>query len=227
MDLSSIEQKQRAERYLFGRLTAPEAYEFERQIRKSPTLAESLGISAVLERARRLTNDHTDTAHSRSTRSTRLWLPPALASALVLSLIGTLTLFMVQHRLSLENAQLASEVQVGRLIAPSRTATELVSPGLPGEHVPLYDLGSRNRPTLTELHIALKKSKATLYRVTIKRSDGTYWARLDNQIKDSEGALRLALNSGAFAVGTYSVSIESVDLYGRLSPAGELALRIA
>ena len=44
MDLKIIEQKQMVERYLLGRLTPPEARFFEQVVRKSPHLAERMGL---------------------------------------------------------------------------------------------------------------------------------------------------------------------------------------
>lgn len=226
MDLSTLEQKQRAERYLFGRLTAPEAHEFEQQIRKSPALLDRLDIGAVVDRGRYLIDDALPADAAAATTARRRWLIPGLTTCLGITLIIIMMLYVTAHRLTGQNERLEAEIQQGRLVAPTRAAGALLSPGLPNEHVPLYELGSRNSPTLTDLHIDLSKSKATRYRVTIKRADGTYWARFDNQIKDSDGALRLTLNSGAFTVGTYTTLIEAVDLFGRTSPAGELALRV-
>ena len=45
-------------------------------------------------------------------------------------------------------------------------------------------------------------------------------------MKDSNGDLRVAFNSAAFAAGTYTVAIDSVNLRGDGEPIGKLRLRI-
>jgi hypothetical protein len=92
--------------------------------------------------------------------------------------------------------------------------------------VPTYDIGGRTAPNLAELRIGVGYVPATLFRVTIKREDGTYFARLDNQLKDSNGDLRIAVNSSAFAAANYDVELESVNLRGDTELVGRLRLRV-
>ncbi len=57
MDAKIIEQKQLAERYLFGRLSPPEAKFFERIVRQSPELAEKMGLAKALQRTMHLLDE--------------------------------------------------------------------------------------------------------------------------------------------------------------------------
>ena len=57
MDVKIIEQKQLVERYLFGRLSPPEAKFFEQLVRKSPELAEKMGLPMALRRAMHLLDE--------------------------------------------------------------------------------------------------------------------------------------------------------------------------
>ncbi len=53
-----------------------------------------------------------------------------------------------------------------------------------------------------------------LYSVKIGRADGTFWGRFDNLLRDSNGQLRIAVNSGAFAAGTYDLEVRQINLRG-------------
>ena len=109
-----------------------------------------------------------------------------------------------------------------RSLRPQHKSTQ----NLPILPVPTYPIGNRAAPTLAELRIKLDYRRDTLFKVTIKRDDGTYYARLDNQLKDSNGDLRIAFNTGAFAAGLYQVDIETVNMRGGGDLAGRLRLRI-
>ena len=89
-----------------------------------------------------------------------------------------------------------------------------------------FIITSRSAPTLAELRINVGYTSATLFKVTLKRDDGTYYARLDNQLKDSNGDLRLAFNTAAFPAGVYDVDLEAVNLRGEGELVGRLRLRI-
>lgn len=228
MDLKIIEQKQMVERYLLGRLTPPEARFFEQVVRKSPELAERMGLPDALKRTMHLLDE---TGSEWRERPPRFWhnptVPLALAGALALALALAVAFWLGKREVAGQYAELRAEVETGMLAAPTRTQTLRLEPGLPGEQVPTYDIGTRVGPTLAELRIDVSHLRNTLYRATIKRDDGTYWAHLDNLLRDTNGVLRVGLNSGAFAAGTYTVELEAVTLRGRTAPAGKLRLRVA
>lgn len=228
MDLKIIEQKQMVERYLLGRLTPPEARFFEQVVRKSPQLAERMGLPDALKRTMQLL-DETGTEWRET--PPRFWhnpaVPLALAGALTLAIALAVAFWMGKREAAEQFAGLREEVEAGMLDAPTRTRTQRVELGLPGERVPAYEIGTRVAPTLAELRIDVSHSKNTLFQATIRRDDGTYWGRIDNLLRDSNGVLRVALNTGAFAAGTYDVEVDAVTLRGATSPAGRLRLRIA
>lgn len=229
MDLKIIEQKQMVERYLLGRLTPPEARFFEQVVRKSPHLAERMGLPEALKRTMQLLDD---TGTEWRETPPRFWHNPAvpvgLAAALALAVVLAIAAWMAKNDAVARHDALREEVEAGMLEAPTRTRTARLELGLPGERVPSYELGARVAPTLAELRIDVSHSRNTLYSATIKRDDGTYWARFDNLLRDSNGVLRLGVNSGAFAAGTYVVDVETVNLRGGASqPAGRLQLRVA
>jgi hypothetical protein len=227
MDVKVIEQKQFAERYLFGRLTPPEAKFFEQLVRKSPELAERMGLPGALQRTMRLL-DETGTEWRES--APKLWHKPWVAGGLAVAtavlLVLSLTLALGKHALAARYETLRGEADRGLLLAPTRSQTLRLTPARPGDEPQTFVLGTRASPTLAELRFDLGYVKANLYRVIIRRDDGTYWGRFDNQLRDSNGELRFGFNSGAFAVGHYDVEIDAVNLRGDGDPVGRLRLRV-
>lgn len=228
MDLKIIEQKQMVERYLLGRLTPPEARFFEQVVRRSPDLAERMGLPEALKRTMHLLDE---TGTEWRERPPRFWhnptVPLALAGALALALVLAVAFWAGKREVSGRYDALRTEVETGMLAAPTRTQTLRLEVGVPGGRVPTYEIGTRVGPTLAELRIDVSNTRSTLFRATIKRDDGTYWARFDNLLRDTNGVLRLGINSGAFAAGTYIVELEAVNLRGRIAPAGTFQLSVA
>jgi hypothetical protein len=227
MDLKVIAQKQLLERYLLGRLTPPEAKFFEQVVRKSPQLAERMGLPEALRRTMQLLDE---TGTEWREQAPPFWLKPWIVAALgaALLLVGGLavSVWLGKHELAANYARLKGEAERGQMLAPTRSAVLQLVPARRDEAVPTYPIGTRATPTLAELRIDVSYVHGNLFRVIVRRDDGTYWARFDNQLRDSNGDLRLAFNSAAFTAGVYSVALESVNLRGEGAPAGRLRLRI-
>jgi hypothetical protein len=228
MDPKLIEQKQFAERYLFGRLTPPEAKFFEGLVKKSPELAERMGLPAALQRTMRLLDE---TGTEWQERAPKFWHRPwvvlGLGALCLAALAATVSLMVSKNQLNERYLALRAEAERGLFLAPNHTRVLRIQPAARGEQVSSYPIGTRADPSLAELRFDLGLLKATLFRVVIKRDDGSYWGRLDNQVKDSNGELRIALNSGAFAAGSYDVEIDQVNLRGDGEPVGFLELSVA
>jgi hypothetical protein len=226
--IKHIEEKQVVERYLRGRLTPPEARFFEQVVRQSPEIVERIGLPETLKRMMRLLDD---TGTEWREQPPKFWHPPwvpaSLAGAVVLALVVALVMWSGKRGAVASFDQLRTQVARGSLNAPISRQVLHLKPALPQQAVPTFPIGDRVAPTLAELRINLAHVPATLFVVTIKRDDGAYFARLDNQLKDSNGDLRLAFNSAAFAAGTYDVEIETVNLRGGDGElVGRLRLRV-
>ena len=227
MDLKLIEEKQVVERYLRGRLSPPEARFFEQVVRDSPELVDRIGLPQTLQRMMRLLDD---TGTEWRERPPRFWHPPwvpvGLAAAVLLALAVALVAWTGKRAVLGDYEHLKAQAASGLLNAPTSTAVLHLRPGRPDQAAPTYAIGARVSPTLAELRIKLDYTHATLFKVTVKRDDGTYFARLDNQLKDSNDELRLAFNSAVFAAGVYDVELEAVNLRGEGALTGRLRLRI-
>jgi hypothetical protein len=231
MNAKLIEDKQLAERYLFGRLPPPEARFFESMLKKTPALADELQLPEALRRAMRLL-DETGTEwrehHATGLEAllTKPWVALALAGALVLALGAAAGLYASRHGLETKLEQVRTEAEQGLLNPPTRSEIITVKPARPGEGQQTYLLGTRAAPTLAELRVDVRNVQGSLYRLVIRRADGAYWGRLDNQLRDSNGELRLALNSGAFAADTYDLEVDAVNLRGDGAAVGYAHLRV-
>ena len=227
MDLKLIEEKQVVERYLRGRLTPPETRFFEELVRRSPELADRIGLPDTMKRMMRLLDD---TGTEWRERPPQFWhdarVPVGLAAALVLALAVAITMWVGKRAVTADYQHFKAQAALGTLAPPTRAAVLRLKPGRAQEPVPTYPIGSHTAPSFAELRISLDYTRATLFKVTIRRDDGTYYARLDNQLKDSNGDLRLGFNTAAFAVGLYDVELEAVNLRGDGELAGRLRLRI-
>jgi hypothetical protein len=65
---------------------------------------------------------------------------------------------------------------------------------------------------MAELKIDMSWSKFTAFRVTIDRQDQGRVAVINYMLRDSNGDLRLALNTSALGPGVYQFAIEGLTL---------------
>jgi hypothetical protein len=227
MNAKLIEQKQLVERYLFGRLSPPEAKFFERIVRESPELAEQMGLPQALQRAMHLLDETgTDWREKGPSRWHSPWVAGALGVVALIALAVAIAGWSGRNDWATRYTKLNSVASQGLLPPPSRTVVFRVHPSRAGEQVRNYAIGSRATPTFAELHFDVSYVKATLFKLLIRRSDGTYWGRLDNQLRDTNGDLRLGINTAAFAAGSYEVEIDEVNLRGQGERIGRVGLVI-
>ena len=216
MDVKVIRDKQLFERWTAGRLSPPEARYFEDLIRKQPELADELGMHDALKRTMRLLDD---TGTEWREEAPKFWQKPIVPLALALLAAGALgvALFLGlgKSQIGTQYKDFKTEALQGLLAEPIGTVkfpVHLVHPGEPG--VQSYAIGSRKAPTFAELRPDVHLYAGHLYSAKIRREDGTFWGRFDNLLRDSNGQLRIAVNSGAFAAGTYDLEVSQVNLRG-------------
>ncbi len=226
--IKHIEDKQVVERYLRGRLTPPEARFFEQVVKQSPEIVERIGLPETLKRMMRLLDDTgTEWREQPPKFWHQPWVPATLAGVAVLAFVVALAMWSGKRTAVQNFGHLKTELAAGILNAPINRQVLHLKPALPQQAVPTVPIGARVGPTLAEIRINLSGVQATLYTVTVKRDDGTFFMRLDNQLKDSNGDLRIGVNSGAFPAGVYDVALETVNLRGGDGElVGRLRLRI-
>lgn len=230
MDRDFIEKNQIVERYLLGKLPPRGAADFERVVRDNPALVEELGLPERVNKVLKLL-EASGQPEPWQEKPKQFWEKPAftagLGGVLLVCLVGAAVL---GSRLSDANAKIGRlETAVAeRPIDPAtsrRTLTVIPSrTGAPKRA--MFTIGNGGAE-LVEMKTDLSWSNARAFRIGIERTDQGTVAVLHNVLKDSNGNLRLSLNSAAFGPGTYDVTIEGLDWRGQASPAAWAAFEVA
>ncbi|HEY7929449.1 MAG TPA: hypothetical protein VID71_05520 [Steroidobacteraceae bacterium] len=230
MDRQFIAQNQIVERYLAGRLPAKGVLDFEEFCRRHPELLSELGLDKRLQAALRLL-EAGGRAMPWEEKPRRWWeRPQALLAALALCVLLLFATLMTAGRLSAAarhvsalEQQLTTQpldpVESTRsiLLIPSRS-----SAGSGG----VVTIGG-GAAELADLKIDMSWVKYTIYQVTIDRVDQGRVAILHNMTRDSNGDLRIALNSSALGPGDYRMSIAGLTWSGAPVPLAWVTITIA
>jgi hypothetical protein len=221
MDREFIERNQIVERYLAGRLPLKGAQDFEQFCRHNPQLLDELGLSSRVHQGLRLL-EAGGVALPWEPEPPAWWakLPLFIGLALLAAAFGILAL-VLESRVAQRSHELAVMQQrvleqplepatsTGQFpIVPSRTAPS---------RTPAVTIGG-SQTQMAELKIDMSWSKYTAYRVSIDRIDQGRVEVLHNQLRDSNGTVRLALNSSALGPGDYQITLEGLTLYGDVIP---------
>ena len=216
MDRDFILRNQIAERYVAGRLPVRGTHDFERYCREHPELIHELGLADRVHAALRLL-EAGGIALPWEAKPRQWWEKlPVLIAAVVLALAGGIAAMTMAGKLSGRDASIAAlrtrvfeqplepatSTRNVRLV-PSRTAPS-TRPAV------VFGGGSTE---MADMRIDMAWSKYTAFRVTIDRQDQGRVAVINYLLRDSNGDLRLALNSSALGPGTYQIAIEGLSLH--------------
>lgn len=228
MDREFIIKNQIVERYLAGRLPPKGVTDFERLIRSRPQLIEELGLPERVNAGLRLL-DAAGIAEPWAERPKKFWEQSAFifgaAGLAVAALIGCLVLAL---QVSSRNDTIAKlEAQnVERPVAPStRKRTIIVNTsrnGPPGSAS--LTIGSGE---FAELKADLSWTKFSMFKVTIERVDQGRVGIFDGLTKDSNGHVRISLNSGALGPGNYLVTLEGLNMRRESLPVAWFRFAVA
>ena len=145
----------------------------------------------------------------------------AAASAIGLLLIACTWLAISAGVARERMAMLEAREQQGFLAPPSTTRTARVSLDSGGT----IGLGG-GAPERLEIRIDAHSNKFNLFRVAILRDDGTAVLHVDRLQRDTNGDLRLALNSTLLPPGSYSLRIEGFTWRGETEPVGRIRMTV-
>jgi hypothetical protein len=218
MDRDFIARNQVVERYLAGRLPLKGAQDFERFCHSHPELLDEIGLLERINAGLRLLD-----AGGKPTpweAPARKWwehravliaaagvsLALAIGSAVLSSKLGTRdrTVTALRAQMATQPIEAVTTTQPVRLV-PSRTAPSRRAAVTVGGH----------NAELADIKLDLSWSQFTNYRIGIDRIDQGRVAMLYNLQRDSNGELRVALNTSAFGPGDYQLSIEGLDWRGQ------------
>jgi hypothetical protein len=155
----------------------------------------------------------------------RWWQQPRVAVAAAAALV-VLAVACAWLALRLDIAEdrrlfLERQAEQGFLRPPSTSRTirvDLDSPATVG-------IGGGDLPERVELHIAARSNRFNVFRVAIARDDGTEVIRVDRLQRDTNGELRLALNSSLLPPGGYVLRVYGFTWRGETVPVGRLSIR--
>ena len=229
MDRDFIARNQIVERYLSGRLPIKGATDFERFCKDNPALLDELGLPERVNAGLRLL-EASGKPEPWQEAPRKFWEKPPLLIGLAVAVIGlTLGLGAVWSASSAKSQHIAKlEKQVVQQPLEPATQTRVV------RLLPNYS-GSTNSPAVTigggpaqlaDLKLDLSRSQYRTFRVTIDRIDQGRVAVLHNLMKDSNGHVRIALNTSALGPGNYQFSIDGMTWKGEPVPEAWITVGI-
>jgi hypothetical protein len=222
MDRDFIARNQVVERYLSGRLPIKGATDFERFCREHPELLDELGIPERVNAALRLleaSGKPEPWAEPPKPFWQKLEIVLGLLGA-VLVLAGALAIVasgstQKTHRI----AALQQEV-IERPLDPATSTRDIrLLPSREGaSDTPAIIIGGGSEAQLADFRIDESRSPYRLFRITIDRINQGRVGIIDHLAKDSDGNLRIALNSTALGPGDYQLTIEGLTWQGLPQP---------
>jgi hypothetical protein len=215
MNVAFIEQHQIIERYLTGKLPLKGVQDFERWCRENPDTVAQLGLSDRINSALRLLDVAGeplpwDEQPRAAWQSLRVFA--SLAAVAAIAVIASIALFASSRNKSATIADLQQTVAEQPLLPLQTTRSvtmELARNGLPSRSQVAIGAG---RTELADFKFDLTWSGYNNFVVTIDRVDQGRVAVLTNLVRDSNGHVRVALNSSALGPGDYAVQVEGLDL---------------
>jgi hypothetical protein len=228
MDAAFIQQNQIIERYLGGKLPVKGAQDFERYCREHPETLTSLGMGDRINAALRLL-DASGEPLPWAEKPIPFYQKPltiaAITAVAVALLVATLMLMAAGGKKDQHIAVLTNQVETQPLQPSKSTRAVLVQPSRTGAvDRSAVVIGGRDTE-LADFKFDLSWSTFNNFRVTVDRVDQGRVAVLGNLARDSNGHVRIALNSSALGPGDYDVSYEGLDWRG--SPSSQAWTRFS
>jgi hypothetical protein len=223
MDRDFIARNQVVERYLSGRLPLKGATDFERFCHAHPELLDEIGLPERVNAGLRLL-EASGKPEPWQEPPTPAWQKPQVLLALA-AMAGILAVALAvvggssvtkSHRIA-ELQQQATERALDP--ATSRREIRLLPSRTGASNSPAITIGgSPAGAQLVDFKIDESRSAYHTFRVTIDRIDQGRVGIINNLAKDSNGHLRIALNSSALGPGNYQLTLEGLDWRGEPQP---------
>ncbi len=231
MDRDFIARNQIVERYLSGRLPIKGATEFERFCKENPALLDELGLPERVNLGLRLL-EAAGKPEPWEEEPKRFWEKPPLLIGLATAVVAlAITLSVVGSNSSAKTeriAKLEKHIAAQPLEPATKTRAIRLLPSYSGSSdSPAVVLGGNGATELADLKIDMSRSRYRAFRVTIDRIDQGRVAILHNLMKDSNGHMRVALNTSALGPGNYQLTIEGMTWKGQPVPEAWITIAIA
>ena len=155
----------------------------------------------------------------------RLQQPRVLAGAAGFVLLLVLALSWTAWRWNIATDRLAmleKQAAEGFLLPASRTQGVRIDP----RESRIAGIDVSGLPQRIDLSIAATTDRYERFRVSLLRDDGTALLHAERLVRDSNGDLRISINSTLLPDGIYRIRIEGYNWQGRLHPFAEARLQI-
>jgi hypothetical protein len=222
MDRDFIARNQVVERYLSGRLPLKAATEFERYCRDHAELLDQIGLPERVNAGLRLL-EAAGKPEPWQEAPRPSWQKPQFTLALAVAVV---VLGMALAGVAASNSSKGHRIaelqkqNSERALDPATSTREIrLLPSRSGaSNSPAIIIGGVGNAQLADLKIDESRSPYHTFRITIDRIDQGRVAIISNIDKDSNGHLRIALNSSALGPGNYQLTLEGLDWRGQPQP---------
>jgi hypothetical protein len=230
MDRDFIARNQIVERYLSGRLPIKGATDFERFCKENPALLDELGLPERVNAGLRLL-EAAGKPEPWQEAPKKFWEKPQLLITLAVAVLVLVIMLGIVWSGSSDKSRRLASLQKHVAEQPLEPATKTRAIRL----LPNYSR-STNTPAvvvggaetqLADLKLDLSRSQYRMFRVTIDRIDQGRVGVLYNLTKDSNGHVRIALNTSALGPGNYQLSIDGMTWKGEPVPEAWITIGIA
>jgi hypothetical protein len=221
MDRDFIARNQIVERYLSGKLPIKGATEFERFCNAHPELLDDIGLPERVNAGLRLL-EAGGKPEPWQQEPKRFWENPYLAlglgAAVLVLLVATVMLGRANSHKAQRITALDRQIAAQPLDPATTTRTIRLLPSRErASSTPAVIIGGPDAQ-LADLMIDMSHSPYKQFRVTIDRIDQGRVAIINDLAKDSNGHLRIALNTSALGPGNYQFTIEGLTWRGDPEP---------
>jgi hypothetical protein len=242
MDLKFIEEHGLVQRYLDGKLPAKGARQLEAWCREHPELLDGLNLAGRTEMSLKLL-EAAGSPHDLGEPRPPWWKSAYVVCSLA-AVAATLAvaLWFVSGRYAhvrgeLEDAR--ATVDKGAMVQPTTSSILRVTPDRDAASGRARITVNRAAPLLLDVHIDLGYTgktdlgyggtsfRLTPFRLIVDKQGQGRALVLNNLLKDSNGELRMTLNSSALAAGIYTARIEALSSFGGGAvPVGWVTLEV-
>jgi hypothetical protein len=222
MDRDFVARNQVIERYLSGRLPIKGATEFERFCRENPELLDELGMPERVNAALRLL-EASGKPEPWAEPPKPFWSKLEIVLGLLAGVLVLGAALAVVASGSAQKTHRIAALQKEALERPLDPATSTrdirLLPSRDGaSDTPAIVIGGGSEGQLADFRIDESRSPYRLFRITIDRINQGRVGIIDRIAKDSDGNLRITLNSTALGPGDYQLTIEGLNWQGQPQP---------
>jgi hypothetical protein len=229
-DRKFIEDHELVERYLEGKLPFKGAKDLEMWCRAHPEYLNELKLSDRAHASLKLLEASGRPQDLREPqppwwKSTYVLIGLSVAASLSLLAFWAMLGKYLLLRGELDDTR--NTMNQGTLVQPATSREVRVAP----DRAPGIDrarvIVNRSAPQLLDLHIDLNYTgKLAQFRMFVDKKDQGRALILNDLLKDSNGELRMTLNSTGLAAGIYEARIEALPFKGSPIPLGWLILEV-